>query len=411
MTDRSDDLATLDVVSLFSGVGGIDLAFERAGCTTRLLCEQDKHAAKVLARHFPDAPIHHDVKELTADDLRDAGARPGRTVVLAGFPCQDLSVAGRRRGLREGTRSGLFFEIIRILRDFPARWVLLENVPGLLSQDGGRAMGAVLGSLAELGYGFAFRVLDAQHFGVPQRRRRVVIVGRLGDSGAAPAQVLLEPEGCGGDLAPSRASGARTAGRSARGADDVGIVNSLTAAQGGPDDNVAQAGHLIAQPLAIRGRDDGAEVEMAAPGSPSNALRTPGGGSSHAMVCVTGTRSHALTAEGADASEDGTGRRTPIVAATLAGARPMAFHMTQDPISSDRTVPAMGAKAGGNGIATDSTVRRLTPLECERLQGHPDGWTEGQSDAQRYKQMGNGVAVPVFEWVARRLVAIEMESA
>lgn len=406
MSDRSDDLVNLDVVSLFSGVGGIDLAFERAGCTTRLLCEQDKHAAKVLARHFPDAPIHHDVKELTADDLRAAGARPGRTVVLAGFPCQDLSVAGRRRGLREGTRSGLFFEIIRILRNFPARWVLLENVPGLLSQDGGRAMGAVLGSLAELGYGFAFRVLDAQHFGVPQRRRRVVIVGRLGDSGAAPAQVLLEPEGCGGDLAPSRASGPRTSRGPARGADGAGIVNSLTAAQGGPDDNVAQAGHLIAQPLAIRGRDDGAEIEMAAPGSPSNALRTPGGGSSHAMVCVTGTRSHALTAEGADASEDGMGRGTPIIAATLtAGTSSPNLSAPGRPRQEDDVnIVAFDPKA-------DSTVRRLTPLECERLQGHPDGWTAGQSDAQRYKQMGNGVAVPVFEWVARRLVAIEMESA
>ena len=171
---------SLHVVSLFSGIGGIDIAFERAGARTVLFCESDKHARTVLARHWPDTPIRPDVRELTADDLRNAGARPDNTVVCAGFPCQDLSIAGGRRGMGEGTRSGLFWQIIRLLADFPARWVLLENVPGLLSSHGGRDMGAVLGALADLGYGYAWRVLDAQYAGVPQRRRRVVIVGHLG---------------------------------------------------------------------------------------------------------------------------------------------------------------------------------------------------------------------------------------
>lgn len=378
---------TLDVVSLFSGVGGIDLAFERAGCTTRLLCEQDKHASKALARHWPDTPIHHDVKELTADDLRAAGARPGRTVVCAGFPCQDLSVAGRRRGLREGTRSGLFFEIVRILRDFPARWVLLENVPGLLSQDGGRAMGAVLGSLAELGYGFAFRVLDAQHFGVPQRRRRVVIVGCLGDSGAAPAQVLLEPEGGVGDLATRRT--ART-GASEGARDRAGtprLATSLTAREAkGPDSDATTT--LIVDPIG----------SLTAPASGGWRVGADEAAAGQLIVeSVTGRRSHALTAEGADASEDGTGRGTPIIAATL----------TAGTSSPNVSAPGRRQEDDINLVPSETTVRRLTPLECERLQGHPDGWTAGQSDAQRYKQMGNGVAVPVFEWVAHRLVAVD----
>ena len=321
----------LQIVSLFSGVlvGGIDLAFERAGARTVLFCEADKHARTVLTRHWPDTPIHPDVRELTADDLRNAGARPDNTIVCAGFPCQDLSIAGGRRGMGEGTRSGLFWEIIRLLADFPARWVVLENVPGLLSSHGGRDMGAVLGALADLGYGYAWRVLDAQYAGVPQRRRRVVIVGHLGAPWSAPAEVLLEPYGGSGHLAAGVAARPGVAGPASR-----GIVAALTATgvgTCGADDNQAQAGHLV--------------------------------------VTTLGDHTHALTAEGHDASEDGTGRGTPIIAATL------------------------------------TEVRRLTPKECERLQGHPDDWTAGQSDSQRYKQLGNGVAVPVFEWVAARLIA------
>ena len=182
MSDRPDDLATLDVVSLFSGVGGIDLAFERAGCTTRLLCEQDKHAAKVLARHFPDVPIHHDVKELTADDLRAAVARPGRTVVLAGFPCQPFSVAGKRGGERD-PRGTLFAHIHRLVLNFRPAWVVLENVPGLLSIDEGETARKILDLMVEAGYLVDLDILDAQHFGVPQRRRRVLVICHRADLG------------------------------------------------------------------------------------------------------------------------------------------------------------------------------------------------------------------------------------
>jgi len=142
-----------------------------------------------------------------------------------------------------------------------------------------------------------------------------------------------------------------------------------------------RAVELVVTQLAVRGRDGGAQIEVGPDGGPYNALRAGDGGSSRqSLVAITtlGDRTHALTAEGHDASEDGTGRGTPI-------------------------------------IATPTEVRRLTPLETERLQGHPDNWTKvaarpdgttyEQSDSQRYKQMGNGVAVPVFEWVARRVVA------
>ena len=366
----------MDVVSLFSGVGGIDLGFERAGMTTRLLCEIDKHARAVLAHRFPGVPIHPDVTELTADDLRAAGAVPSRTVLVAGFPCQDLSVAGARRGMgrESGTRSALFWQVDRILAEFRPAWVVLENVPGLLSSHGGRDMGAVLGALADRGYGFAYRVLDAQFFGVPQRRRRVVIVGHLGAPFAAPVEVLLEPEGGGGDSASRVASREVAATAATRGVGEV--VGALAAHHGRNDADSAAGGHFVPMTFqkVIRSGDEHGDLppEVWAPRDVAATLNLHDLGSDtravELVVCATGDVTHTLTADGADASEDGTGRGTPI-------------------------------------IAEDTQVRRLTPLECERLQGFPDAWTEGQSDSPRYRQMGNAVAVPVFEWVARRVIA------
>ena len=358
---------TLHVASLFSGIGLLDLGFHRAGIPTRLLCEADPAARSVLAQRFSDTPIHDDVRELTADDLRAAGCDPDTTVLAAGFPCQDLSVSGGRRGMGRGsgTRSALFWDVDRLLGEFAPRWVVLENVPGLLSSYRGRDMGAVLGALADRGYGYAYRVLDAQNFGVPQRRRRVVIVGHLGESWAAPAQVLLEPESGGRDSAQGRPAGQGAA------ADDRGkpgfprVAGTLTAHHGRNDPGSVEAGHLLIV----------------------NTLTASGGGvddndarAGRLVVCATGASTHALTSEGCDASEDGTGRGTPVVVAVAQNQR---------------------------GEVVTSDVRRLTPLECERLQGAPDGWTAGQSNSARYRQLGNAVAVPVFEWVATRLARVD----
>jgi DNA (cytosine-5)-methyltransferase 1 len=224
---------SLTLVSLFDGIGGFPLAFSGAGARTVATVEIDKAAASVAGRHFPDATHFDDVTKVTADDLRSAGFVPDRGIVTAGWPCQDFSVAGRRAGL-VGARSGLWWEVVRILADIRPRWFIGENVPGLLSSvctpecDGGcmaahgGAMGAVLGSLAELGYGHAYRVLDAQFFGVPQQRRRVVIVGHLGAPFGAAAQVLLEPESGTGDLATGRQARTNTAGPTTAGARTAG---------------------------------------------------------------------------------------------------------------------------------------------------------------------------------------------
>jgi len=192
---------TLTAVSLFAGVGGFDLAMQRNGINVVAAVEIDEKARAVLARRFPDTRLFPDVTKVSAHDLRDAGFVPDRGIITGGFPCQDLSVAGRRKGLA-GERSGLFWHIIRLVDELHPRWIVLENVPGLLSSEGGRDMGIVLGALGECGYGVSYRVLDAQHFGVPQRRRRVFIVaGRR--AGAAdstgPVQILLEPEGSAGN--------------------------------------------------------------------------------------------------------------------------------------------------------------------------------------------------------------------
>jgi DNA (cytosine-5)-methyltransferase 1 len=176
-------------VSLFAGVGGFDLALERAGVKVVASVEIDKKAQSVLKKHFPNSTIFDDVTGVTGEQLRAAGFEPSTGIITGGFPCQDLSVAGKRAGLA-GKRSGLFWEICRILDETRSQTVILENVPGLLSSNGGRDMAVVIEALVERGYRVGWRVLDAQYFGVPQRRRRVFIVGCLGDSGRTPEEIL-----------------------------------------------------------------------------------------------------------------------------------------------------------------------------------------------------------------------------
>ena len=180
---------TITAVSLFAGVGGFDLALERNGVKVVASVEIDKKASAVLAQHFPNSKLFGDITEVTGEQLIAAGFDPRNGIITGGFPCQDLSVAGKRSGLA-GKRSGLFWEICRLLDETRAQNFILENVPGLLSSNQGRDMAAVVEALVERGYGIAWRVLDAQHFGVPQRRRRIFIVGSLGNSGRTPAEIL-----------------------------------------------------------------------------------------------------------------------------------------------------------------------------------------------------------------------------
>ena len=234
----------MKVGSLFTGIGGFDLGLERAGHDIRWQCESNPFRREVLGQHWPDIPCYEDVCNVALSDEQgrpgdlarsgsasdaqhqrriDGDKSEGVDLVCGGFPCQDLSIAGRKAGLA-GERSGLFFEFVRIadavLPD--GGWILIENVPGLLSSNGGRDFAVLLASLAEVGFhDLAWRVLDSRDLGVPQRRRRVFILGRR-TTGRSASQVLLEPEGGGGDTAPrippkQEATGSPTDGaRSAR---------------------------------------------------------------------------------------------------------------------------------------------------------------------------------------------------
>ena len=193
-------------VSLFAGIGGFDLAMERNGVKVVATVEIDKNCNKVLARHFPNATQFTDIQQVTGKDLTNAGFDPSNGIITGGFPCQDLSVAGRRAGLA-GARSGLFWEIRRLVEETESKWFILENVPGLLSSNGGKDFGIVLREMAQLGYGVGWRVLDAQYFGVPQRRRRVFIVGCRSGNPEHIRQVLFEREGVSRNSEEGRAQG------------------------------------------------------------------------------------------------------------------------------------------------------------------------------------------------------------
>jgi DNA (cytosine-5)-methyltransferase 1 len=195
-------------VSLFAGVGGFDLAMERNGIKVVASVELDRSCRSVLEKHFPDSKLFDDVTTVKGSDLIEAGFKPRTGIITGGFPCQDLSVAGTRTGLA-GERSRLFWEIARIVEETQSEYFLIENVPGLLSSNKGRDFGIVIGTMADLGYSVAWRVLDAQYFGVPQRRKRIFIVGRRSGD-LSTAEILFKPEGLRRDPLQIQQSGQET---------------------------------------------------------------------------------------------------------------------------------------------------------------------------------------------------------
>jgi DNA (cytosine-5)-methyltransferase 1 len=236
-------VSKLTGVSLFAGVGGFDLAMERNGVNVVASVEIDKKCQEVLAHRFPNSKIFDDVTTVKGSDLIAAGFEPSTGIITGGFPCQDLSVAGKRAGLA-GARSGLFWEIARIVEETQTEYFILENVPGLLSSNKGDDFGVVLGAMADLGYSVGWRVLDAQHFGVPQRRKRVFIVGRRSTSDGL-AEVLFKSEGLRRNTKTSKSQGkdatsstARSFGQSSFAGYTEGPATITATTYKRPEDNV-----------------------------------------------------------------------------------------------------------------------------------------------------------------------------
>lgn len=232
-------------VSLFAGVGGFDLGFEQAGMTCVGQVEIDKHCRTILDKHWPEVPKHDDVT--TARDWADRIGLRGRVdLVCGGFPCQDVSVAGKRAGLA-GERTGLFWDALAFASHIEATWLVLENVPGLLTSNSGRDFGVVISALADAGFvHIEWRVLDSQFFGVPQRRRRVFIVASSESDRTRP--ILAEREGMCWHPPQSGAAWEEAAGATSGSVAVSAVASALTRnglGGGGPDDNMAQAGHLV----------------------------------------------------------------------------------------------------------------------------------------------------------------------
>ena len=381
--------------SVCSGIEAATVAWHPLGWTPAWFAEIDPFPCAVLAHHYPSIPNLGDMTKITGDDLDRAGAID---LLVGGTPCQSFSVAGLRKGLAD-PRGNLALEFLRLLDRTRARWVVWENVPGVLSSAGGRDFGAFLGALGELGYGWSYRVLDAQYFGVAQRRRRVFVVGHLGDWRRACA-VLLERSSLRGDPAPRREAGAGVAGRLDGGAHG-----------GGFDDNGARAGKCVEVAPTLRNH----RVE---PGH--------NGMDEHIVA-------HALRADGFEASEDGTGRGTPLVAYQCRGSNvgpmgtvragngnetggvpfvPVAF---SGAFSNQGIEQGMSPTLAGQPMAssTQTGFRRLTPVECARLQGFPDAYLDipyrgkPACDGPKYKALGNSMAVPVMRWIGERIAAVE----
>lgn len=451
----------LTVGSLFSGLGSFDHGLELAGCRTIWQVEIEPACVAVLARHWPEVVRYGDITQV------DPATLPVPDIIVGGFPCQDLSVAGNRKGLA-GERSGLWYEFHRILRGCHSRWVIVENVDGLLSSNHGEGHAIVLGGLTGVlprvpadgwqsggfargpFYNVAWRVLDAEYFGVAQRRNRVFFVGNSRNGSAA--EVLFEPEGLPWDPPARRETGKEatvavaaslTSGGSNPGGrrkeDDINLVPSVVGALSTGEgthgyryagDDAAQghfipsivgalvgaggshgysltgdraaAGHFIpsvARPLRAQAqlahREDadtlvagsltarygkGADTTASDPlvyqrqGTNVGEIGALRRGNGHVTGGVPFV-AHALTSEGADASEDGTGRGIPLI------------------------------------VEPEWAVRRLTPRECEKLQGLPPDWSRwgatGKeiSDSARYRMIGNAGASPILTWIGRRIIA------
>lgn len=404
--------------SVCSGIEAATVAWHPLGWKPAFFSEIDKFPRAVLQHHYPDVPLHGDFTTIGDDDYGTID------LLVGGTPCQSFSIAGLRGGLGDD-RGNLALEYLRLAGRKRPRWLVWENVPGVLSSNGGRDFGSILGGLVELGYGFAYRILDAQYVrtqshprAVPQRRRRVFVVGYLGDWRRAAA-VLFDRESLSGNPPPRREAGQGPAP----------TLSARPSGGGGLGTDFDLDGGLVA---------NSGDVSMCITASAQQSLDAE---TETLIATVSGDgNTHALMAEGFDASEDGSGRGTPIIGfpAEMSGTQAASTEDLSPALSVKHTTAVafdlrgrdggaqfegphatanIRAASGGSSrsyVADRWAVRRLTPVECERLQGFPDGYTnvpwrgkDHAPDGPRYKALGNSMAVNVMRWIGDRIQMVD----
>ena len=355
--------------SVCSGIEAATVAWHPLGWKPAFFSEIESFPRAVLAHHYPETPLHGDFTTIGADQYGPID------LLVGGTPCQSFSIAGLRGGL-DDERGNLALEFLRLAQRTRAKWLVWENVPGVLSSNGGRDFGAILGGMVELGYGIAYRVLDAQFFGLAQRRRRVFVVGCLGDWASAAA-VLFERHSLSGHPAPSREKRESVAG-------------TIAARFGISRNNHEECVTSVAKGFYESGFAQYQKADV--------------GGTIKASGGVLGGGSETFLAQ-------------PIAynIAPGKGALKDDIHVTD--ADSTKTLDASGSNPamhqGGAAILQAMAVRRLTPVECERLQGFSDNYTDIKSkgkptpDGPRYKALGNSMAVPVMAWIGQRIQEVE----
>ena len=461
--------------SVCSGIEAASVAWHTLGWTPAWFCEIEPFPSAVLKERYPHVQNYGDFTRLSEPD------HPVRStsidVLVGGTPCQAFSVAGLREGMRD-PRGGLTLEYVRLARALRPKWLVWENVPGVLSSGQGRDFGSFVGALVESGYGVAWRVLDAQYVrvdgyphAVPQRRKRVFLVGHSGGDAARAASVLFEPEGVRRDSAPRRASRKGVASDAGAGATKrqwpSDVACTLDACFGnsiGVDDQHALGGASLFVPAsrgsaerqwpsdvactlaACFGEKLGLEDQHALGGASLFVPASP-------IVMSDGQSNASIHADGISPS------LTCVHEAPIAAIPYDLFQVTapinrqhRDEHSPCHTLardnaahaavvtatpaydpcPTLTSRMQGStgwapynedahlvthaGSVPRMSVRRLTPTECERLQGFPDGWTQvawkGKAasecpDGPRYKALGNSMAVNCMRWIGARIQAVE----
>jgi len=386
-------------LSVCSGIEAATVAWHPMGWTPVAFSDVDPFASAVLAHHYPDVPNLGDMTQHETWNIKEGDI----DLLVGGTPCQSFSVAGLRGGLKD-PRGGLMLTYLEIAQRLKPRWIVWENVPGVLSSNGGRDFGSFLGGLGELGYGWAYRVVDAQWIrtqqhplAVPQRRRRVYVVGCLGD-GQSAAKVLFESQSLQRDSKTRRKKGTQVALDAGLGAEkgcwwDGGQVSQtldavLSKGQTMPEKNRFPA---VLQPDGFRWQNN--RTGLVSDGTAPACRASTGTSGFHEMNHPVIVQPYTKSKRAQSNKDDETwvdGEVAP----------------TQNVFDSGDT------RATTIAIDTNMTVRRLTPRECERLQGFPDDYTqipwkgkaaEDCPDGPRYKAIGNSMAVNCMEWIGERI--------